>query len=54
MSFNYETKFLWLPKKIDGKWYWLRKVSVETKTTLMNIGGKFVQVETNKYIVKGV
>lgn len=23
------TKRLWLPKKIDGKWYWLKKIKIK-------------------------
>lgn len=49
----YSEKFLWLPKKINGKWYWLRKVSIETKTVFMSIGGKITPVKREKYIVKG-
>lgn len=51
---EYKQKFLWLPKKIDGKWYWLRMVSVETKTILMTIGGKITPVKRTRYIVKEV
>lgn len=44
-------KFLWIPKKIDGKWYWLKEITVQTKTDLMSIGGNVTPVKTIKYIV---
>ena len=25
---RYKTKFLWLPKRFDGGWYWLEEVTI--------------------------
>lgn len=35
---KYRNKFLFLPKKIDDKWYWLRKVFVKTEYQLISTG----------------
>ena len=47
--FSVRTKFLWLPKKINGKWYWLKKVMMQTDYHHMNIGGKTTYVTRKKY-----
>lgn len=49
----FERKFLWLPKKIDGKLYWLKKVMVFTDNKIMSIDGKIVTIKNKKYIVEG-
>ena len=51
---KYIRKFLWLPKKINGKWHWLEWATVEEKTVYMSINGKITPVKRVKYIVKGV
>lgn len=51
MVFTATRKFLWLPKRIDGKWHWLKTATVQTKTELMSIGGKISEVKKVKYIV---
>ena len=47
----YSKKFLWIPKKIDGKWYWLRTITIQTKYNTMCIGNRVTQVKNIKYIV---
>ena len=27
-EYRYKTKFLWLPKRFDGGWYWLETVTI--------------------------
>jgi hypothetical protein len=27
-DYRYKTKFLWLPKRFDGGWYWLETVTI--------------------------
>lgn len=31
------TKFLWLPKKDNGKWYWLKKVTIIQRKVVYKI-----------------
>ena len=47
---KYSTKFLFLPMKIDDKWYWLRRVFVQTEYQLISTG-HFTRerVISNKY-----
>jgi len=32
-----KTKFLWLPKKDNNKWYWLRKVNIVEKLVIYRV-----------------
>ena len=40
------SKFLWLPKEIDGKLYWLRKIRVVETTNSLIIDGKLRTVSS--------
>ena len=37
---TYDKKFLFLPKKIEGRWYWLRTVTLRRKWEII-LTGKF-------------
>lgn len=45
-------KFLWLPKRINGKWYWLKKVYAHTESQLVTIGGQITFSQHTTYSVK--
>lgn len=47
-----ETKFLWMPKKINGKWYWLRNVYAHTEYQMINVGGNLAYHKYTVYSVK--
>lgn len=40
---------LWVPKKIDGKWYWFKKVWKYTDTIEMCVEGKIVNYKSTIY-----
>ena len=45
-------KFLWLPKKINGRWVWLKKVTVYIQNKIMTIDGQVVTIVNKKYSVE--
>ena len=49
-DYKFETKseFLWLPKKIYGKWFWLQKVTVIYKVCNQVVDGKEVEFVVSK------
>lgn len=50
---NYPVKFLWLPKRIDGKLHWLKKVYIVEWTDTMVVNGKLVVVNKREYRLIG-
>ena len=51
---EHEHKFLYLPKKIDGKWYWLRSVIIVREKCVQTIGGEEVEyIMSEQYIIGG-
>ena len=46
------TKFLWLPKKINGNWYWLRKVKYECTERFITVDGKVCIQLFRKYYME--
>lgn len=47
-----EEVFLWKPKKISGKWCWLRKVIKKTTTYYIVVNGKMTPLKKRRYILK--
>lgn len=45
-------KFLLLPKKIDGKWYWLRYAYCKEIQTIINLDGKNVVLINKGWWIK--
>lgn len=53
MNASYSKKFLWLPKRINGHWVWLRSVTVVTEDDFMFIDGQYTVYRKKYYQLGG-